>query len=210
MSLYKKLLEIQTAVTAFTKDGSTNNYKYTSGDQVLNKIRPLMNEKGILLKQEVIDIENSRQDYTTSKGNAKVEVLTKALMKFTWVDVETGEKDENLFGANGFNDWEKGLGSALTYAERYFLLKYFHVPTDEDDPDTLAGRREKEPVKLATEEEVTLVNTLVTLTGADKTTILTYYKVDNFSKLTSEQIQQVIRKQKKTCTEKNIPFEEVK
>jgi hypothetical protein len=57
------------------------------------------------------------------------------MMRFTWIDCETGEKDENLFGANGQNDWEKGLGSALTYAERYFLLKYFHIPTDEDDID---------------------------------------------------------------------------
>lgn len=57
------------------------------------------------------------------------------MMKFTWVDCETGDKVENLFGANGQNDWEKGLGSALTYGERYFLLKYFHIATDEDDID---------------------------------------------------------------------------
>lgn len=56
-------------------------------------------------------------------------------MRFTWVDIDTGEKDENLFGANGQNDWEKGLGGALTYGERYFLLKYFHIATDEDDID---------------------------------------------------------------------------
>jgi hypothetical protein len=40
-----------------------------------------------------------------------------------------------MFAANGQNDFEKGLGSALTYAERYFLLKYFHISTDEDDID---------------------------------------------------------------------------
>ena len=56
-------------------------------------------------------------------------------MKFTWIDIETGEKDENLFGANGQNGFDKGVGSALTYAERYFLLKYFHIATDEDDID---------------------------------------------------------------------------
>ena len=56
-------------------------------------------------------------------------------MRFTWIDCDTGERDENLFGANGQNDWEKGLGSALTYAERYFLLKFFHISTDEDDID---------------------------------------------------------------------------
>ena len=54
-------------------------------------------------------------------------------MRFKRIDSATGEKDANLFGANGQNDWEKGLGSALTYGERYFLLKHFHTATDEDD-----------------------------------------------------------------------------
>ena len=43
--------------------------------------------------------------------------------------------DFSKFEANGQNDWDKGVGSAMTYAERYFLLKYFHIATDEDDID---------------------------------------------------------------------------
>lgn len=66
-------------------------------------------------------------------------------MRFTWIDCATGETDVNLFGANGQNDWEKGLGSALTYAERYFLLKYFHIATDEDDIDN-DQRKEVKPM----------------------------------------------------------------
>jgi hypothetical protein len=98
-----------------------------------------MNEMGLILKQEVLSIENTRQDYSLvdKAGNVrnKSEILSKVMMRFTWVDSETGEKDENLFGANGQNDWDKGCGSAYTYAERYFLLKYFHIATDEDDID---------------------------------------------------------------------------
>jgi len=78
-------------------------------------------------------------DYKTGIGTqyekAKSEILSKVMMRFTWIDVISGQKDENSFGANGQNDWEKGLGSALTYAERYFLLKFFHIATDEDDID---------------------------------------------------------------------------
>lgn len=134
MNLFQKLLEIQKVVVGLGKDSKSFGYQYVSGSKVLEHIKPLMNELGIILKQEVIDIENTRQDYTTKNG-LKSEILTKALMRFTWIDCETGEKDENLFAANGQNDWEKGLGSALTYAERYFLLKYFHISTDEDDID---------------------------------------------------------------------------
>ena len=134
MNLFQKLLEIQKTVVGLGKDSKSFGYQYVSGSKVLEHIKPMMNELGIILKQEVLDIENTRQDYTTKSGS-KSEILTKATMRFTWIDCETGEKDENLFAANGQNDWEKGLGSALTYAERYFLLKYFHISTDEDDID---------------------------------------------------------------------------
>ena len=134
MNLFQKLLEIQKVVVGLGKDSKSFGYQYVSGSKVLEHIKPMMNELGIILKQEVLDIENTRQDYSTKNG-LKSEILTKAIMRFTWVDCETGEKDENMFAANGQNDWEKGLGSALTYAERYFLLKYFHISTDEDDID---------------------------------------------------------------------------
>ncbi len=134
MNIYQKLLIIQQKINGLGKDKKSFTYSYVTGDKVLGEIKPLMNELGLILKQEVISIENSRQDYKTTKGE-KSEILSKVMMRFTWIDTETGEKDENLFGANGQNDWEKGLGSALTYGERYFLLKYFHIATDEDDID---------------------------------------------------------------------------
>ncbi|MDR2207130.1 MAG: ERF family protein [Flavobacteriaceae bacterium] len=138
MNIYQKLLQIQSKINGLEKNGTSGSgnygYKYVTGAKVLEFIRPQMNELGLILKQEILSIENQRQDYTTKNGS-KSEILSKVMMKFTWIDVETGDKDENLFGANGQNDWEKGLGSALTYAERYFLLKYFHIPTDEDDID---------------------------------------------------------------------------
>jgi hypothetical protein len=77
-------------------------------------------------------------DYTLKNGNSKSEILTTIEIRFTWVDCESGETLVSHFAANGQNDWDKGLGSALTYAERYYLLKFFHIPTDEDDVDAKA------------------------------------------------------------------------
>ncbi len=138
LNIYQKLLKIQQKINGLGKDKKSFTYSYVTGDKVLGEIKPLMNELGLILKQEVLSIDNERQDYTVGqddKAKQKSEILSKVMMRFTWIDCETGEKDENLFGANGQNDWEKGLGSALTYAERYFLLKFFHIATDEDDID---------------------------------------------------------------------------
>lgn len=153
LNLYQKLHKIQVEVLGLGKDKKGNNYEYVTGNKVLSHIKPLMNELNLLLKQEILSIDNERQDYKTGVGTSyekdKSEILSKVMMRFTWIDTETGEKDENLFGANGQNDWEKGLGSALTYAERYFLLKFFHIATDEDDidnPDRKPEEKAKTPV----------------------------------------------------------------
>lgn len=147
LNIYQKLLKIQQKIHGLGKDKSALNYKYVTGDKVLGEIKPIMNEQGLILKQEIISIENTRQDYMVGKGDQqreKSEINSKVMMRFTWVDCETGEKDENLFGANGQNDWDKGVGSALTYAERYFLLKYFHIATDEDDIDNPERKPQEE------------------------------------------------------------------
>lgn len=144
MSIYKKLFKIQAAVTALKKNAQGHGYAYLNGDKLLDHVKPLMNENGLLLKQEILSIDNERMDYVTGTGKAKSEILSKVMQRFTWIDSETGETDVNLFGANGQNDWDKGVGSALTYGERYFLLKYFHIATDEDDVDNPINKQGKE------------------------------------------------------------------
>mgnify|MGYP005818759425 CR=1 FL=1 len=157
MSIYKKLLAIQKEVNGLKKDKKAFGFDYVTGGKLLSFIKPLMNDNGLLLKQEITSIENVRQDYRTKNGT-KEEILSKVMMKFTWIDSETGEKDENLFGANGQNGWDKGVGSALTYAERYFILKYFHISTDEDDIDNPAIREEQERQMILQENQIIAQN----------------------------------------------------
>jgi len=148
MSIYNKLLAIQHRIIGLGKDKKGNNYDYVTGNKLLNEVKPMMNDLKLILKQEIISIDNERIDYRTGIGTQyekpKSEILSKVMMRFTWVDCETGESDVNMFGANGQNDWDKGVGSALTYGERYFLLKYFHIATDEDDIDN-PDRKKEEP-----------------------------------------------------------------
>ena len=137
-SLYQKFVTLQKTVRGLAPNaqgGSTTaGYRYVSGSKVLEIVRPKMDELGLLLVPQVDSIENERMDYQVKSG-PKSEILTKVMMTFTWVDSESGETLPVRFGANGQNGWDKGLGSALTYAERYFLLKFFHIATDEDDVD---------------------------------------------------------------------------
>lgn len=148
LNLFQKLLKIQQEIKGLGKDGKSFGYQYVTGTKALEHIKPLMNELGLLLQPEVTGFYNERQDYNVKSG-AKSEILTKVDMLFTWIDCDSGEKLPCQWGANGQNDWEKGFGSALTYAERYFLLKFFHIATDEDDIDN-PDRQTTPPVPLPT------------------------------------------------------------
>lgn len=208
MSIYKKLLEVQKKVIGLGKDKKSFGYDYVTGSKVLEHIKPILNEYGILLKQEVVAVEKERIDYKAKSGE-KSEMLYSVYQKFTWIDTETGEKDENTFFSSGMNDWEKGLGSALTYAERYFLLKYFHIATDEDDIDNQERKQEPKKQELVTlepiikelkkaenakvsAENVKYIYTLLSKVKFDYMKIYEAYKVQSMKDLTAAQATKVV------------------
>ena len=194
MSLYKKLLEVQKKVIGLGKDKKSFGYDYVTGSKVLEHIKPILNEHGILLKQEVLSVEKERIDYKAKSGE-KSEMLYSVYQKFTWVDADTGEKDENTFFSSGMNDWEKGLGSALTYAERYFLLKYFHIATDEDDIDNTA-RKNNDLVSLEpiiSQIQIDSIVQLITETNSDLKGFLQYFKIKEIPEMTAKQAVEGIK-----------------
>lgn len=159
MSVYKKLAQVQASMRSLAPnaEGQTGQarYGYVSGAKLLGVLRPLMDKHGLLLSQEVKGITNTPITYTTKSGE-KTEMFTSLHIQFTWIDADDGSTLVNDFHANGMNAWDKGLGSALTYAERYYLMKFFHIATDEDDVDALikeeaiAPADAPKPVKKAT------------------------------------------------------------
>ena len=169
MSLYKKLLEIKKKVPYIQKDKLKApkglQYSYASPDAVLGTLNPLLNEAGIFLKTEIIKSTSTRifekqkgiDIYLNNEKSGVIvdvhETLFDLDLRFTWIDTETDEKEECLFSSSGVNGDEKGLGSALTYAERYFLLKTFNIPTGDDDPDAFQTKHLSADDKKAIEAE---------------------------------------------------------
>lgn len=132
--LQMKLLALQKAVQGLKKDSHADAFKggrgydYLSGDKLLSVVRPAMDTLGLRLLQ---DMDTDKVQFSAS-GAAIIPFI------FTWVDAETGEREEHRWLAAGSNSpVDKAIGSATTYAERYFLMKSFHLQTDCDDTDAL-------------------------------------------------------------------------
>jgi hypothetical protein len=145
MNIYQKLLEVKMKVPYMKKDKKGYNYTYTTPSQVFATINPILNEIGLLLVTNVIESKSYPIEVPTKNG-PKTEWKYDLDFIFDWVDVDTEQKLSIPWKASGVNGEDKGLGSALTYAERYFILKQFNIPTDDDDPDAFQS-------KYATDEE---------------------------------------------------------
>lgn len=134
MNLYQKLLEIQKQVDTIIKDGknTSDKYDFASDENVLDIFRPLMDTNNLLL---IPKMESAKlTEGVTRSGTARF--MTEINFNMVWVDVDSGETLEVPWYAQGVDlAGEKGVGKAASYAEKYFLLKFFHVATKKDDPD---------------------------------------------------------------------------
>ena len=146
--VYAKILEIQKVVRGLSTDSQAYGYGYVSGDKLLGVIRPKMDELGLLLLPSVDNVTITPTTYSAfdrklNRVVEKTENLTVLDMTMTWVDAESGDTLAVQWKGVGQNGFDKGFGSALTYAERYYLLKTFHLSTNEDDVDAVNAIRDE-------------------------------------------------------------------
>lgn len=144
-----KLLELKKLVSIMQKDSEGHGYTYVSEESILLAINDKMIELGLKLtpKFKPGTLYSEVINYQNAKGQPKTDVLVRSEMQFVWKDIETGEEEIIDWGLLGQQaDGSQALGSGLTYANRYFLLKYFNVATSNDDPDKIRS-------EIAAEEE---------------------------------------------------------
>ena len=158
MNIYQKLLEVRKTVPYLQKTASGAQYKYTGSSQVLSAVRGKLDELGLLLITRVTDSK------LTSEANSKGTMvnMTELTLEFTWVNTEKPEEAIVIpFYAQGVDlAGEKGVGKALTYGEKYFILKQFNIATDQDDPDAFQKKVEQsKPPKMITAKQVAELKT---------------------------------------------------
>lgn len=141
MNVYQKINEVKKCVAIFKKDGETKGkgaYKYVKGSQILAMIKDKMEELGLLLLPVKTEARGwTTYNYKNSYGEDKTDFIVEGALTYEWINADD-PNDKAIVSIDYYgqqNDISKAFGSALTYSERYYLLKSMGAPTDEDDPD---------------------------------------------------------------------------
>lgn len=139
-TLDEKLMELKKLVSIMKKDSEGHGFNYVSEESILLTINDKMIELGIKLTPKFVPgtLFSQVVNYQNAKGQPKTDVLVRSELQFIWKDIKTGETEVIDWGLLGQQaDGSQALGSGLTYANRYFLLKYFNATTSNDDPDKI-------------------------------------------------------------------------
>lgn len=201
MNLFQKIADVKANIDGFTKDTKGYQYTYVSGSQVLHKIRAKMVEHNLLFLPTIENAEYKEIEVMV-KGKMKPNILVSVDLKYTWINADNpDERFEMPFYAVGHqDDASKALGTALTYSERYLLMKMFNIPTDEDDADAkqkkdqYAPKASQQDVQRYNDSVNAFIDLMAEAGNKDLTPALVGEKlsVTDPHQLTQEQINQAI------------------
>ena len=150
MNIYEKIFEIKKIVKTLKKNADGNKSKYVDEEQILLKVNDKMEKLGLLLEPQIKNgtTKTTIIEVTRNSGKVAKEVLVEQDMIFTWVDINTKEKNSIEWALIGQQEnGSQAYGSGLTYANRYFLIKYFNIASTDNDPDELEKKKVEEENK---------------------------------------------------------------
>jgi hypothetical protein len=181
-NLFKKLVDIRKSVEYIQKTEKGNQGAiYVDPAVLISKIRTGMDNKGILLVPSLTGATvESISDPTQKNPDAK-SFLFRSNMTYSFIDSESGEKLDVPWFITGkhLQDPAMAGGVALTYYERYFLLKFFQIPTSKDDPEYFESKTATE----ITEDQIRELKDLIEKTKSDLPKFLAHAKADKIENI---------------------------
>lgn len=176
LNIYQKLAKIRKQVEVIQRNKKGYGYTYVSEDEILAKISGFMDKYALSLIPSVVHNSSIVSPYSTKKTKSTNkgeiyeenvnEVLVSADMVFTWVNNENPEErvDVPWILVGHQSDGSQSFGSGLSYAMRYFLLKFFNIATPDDDPDKWRSKQRAAGAaedKMIAEEIIASFDTMV-------------------------------------------------
>ena len=145
--------ELQTvAKNLMVETGKGKGYKAVSERDIIDAVKPLETKWGIysypcgrkVLESQTLESESEYQGKVTRKTT----FFTRIETTYRFVNVEAPEDYiETVTFAEGIDSQDKGSGKAMTYGDKYALMKAYKISTG-DDPDQTASTEERYTRKL--------------------------------------------------------------
>lgn len=145
MNIYEKMAAVTSELTAVAKNLNVNvgkgSYKAVGEADVLAAVKPLESKYGIYsypLKRGIVDSDviTTTSEYNGNKSE-KSQFFMRLETVYRFVNIEDPKEyvDVTTYG-DGIDTGDKAPGKAMTYSDKYALLKAYKIITGEDPDQT--------------------------------------------------------------------------
>lgn len=143
MNIYEKMsaitAELQTVAKNLTVGEGKNKYKAVSERDILDSVKPIEAKHGVYSYPYSREVLESNMLETETQYGVKTTFMTRIKTVYRFVNTEKpDEYIETITFAEGIDSQDKGSGKAMTYADKYALMKAYKISTG-DDPDQTAS-----------------------------------------------------------------------
>ena len=197
LNIYERASKVTSELKRVAKNlsvtlGKGGGYKAVGEVDVLDAVKPLEEEYGIYSYPSKRVVVESKE---IVKANGNVDQLVRIETTYRAVNVDhPQEYIETVSYGDGVDSQDKAVGKAMTYADKYALMKLYKISTG-DDPDQNASEDHVKPEKApkATKKQIERIKELFTedrIVG-----MLKFAKVDKLEDLLLEQASLFIKKE---------------
>lgn len=190
LNIFQRMMKITEEMTAVTKNmevkGTDGKVRYTAvGERdILDAVKPLEAKWGIYSYPFARKFEQLAY-------KDRIAVRCETIYRFVDVDHSDNFIDITSYG-DGIDTGDKAPGKAMTYADKYALMKAYKISTG-DDPD-----QEASPEPVITSKQLSYLTSLLKDRPNLTANITKHFKVETIEQLTAEQGKLAIDKAKKT------------
>lgn len=201
LNIYERLLLISTELQTVAKNlevsmGKTGKYKAVGEADVLRAVKPLELKHRVYsypVEREII--ESGTLESVDYNGNVKKQLFERIKVTYRFINIDKPEEfiDITSYG-DGIDSGDKSVGKAMTYADKYALLKAYKMVTG-DDPDQEASEDLKGAATQKAPLDQALLNEAQTL-SIDLGNVAKYLK-KSVDDLTNDDLKKCIAQKKK-------------
>lgn len=199
MNLFEKMQLITNEIGVVEKGlqvrvTDKSSYKAVSERDVLDAVKPIEQKYRVfslpisrkIIAQDVLEKVSEYNGKTSKTYTMYMRIET--TYRFYNID-KPDECIDTITYADGLDTGDKASGKAMTYADKYALMKAYKISTG-DDPDKEASAEQGYTSVKATPKQIEAVKKLVRDTQA----MLDHYNISKIEDLTLEQASEIIAK----------------
>ena len=200
LNLMQRMSKITTELKAVGKNlevqvSKTNKYKAVSERDILDAVKPIEAKYGVYsypVEREILREETQERE---GQYGVRKDLFTRIKTVYRFVNADKPvEFIDMVTYADGIDSGDKGMGKAMTYADKYALMKAYKISTG-DDPDQEASTEMKEHKEYkATEKQVKAIYGAYDEERLSR--MLAYYKVEKVEDLSVKQASEAIKNAK--------------